>query len=354
MNKSFNRPITNKKMKIRLLYLSVLALTVISWSCKGRISKITCKKDAFSAYEVFWKEQCTTKGIPTPKLIEALDKWIVLEDTLLYFMIADSTLEESKSVQDMARCATIGNNIIKEMLRLVDSEPRTYKDVVLVQQAFNCAKNSTVSSSVLREAGMFFNSLNDKAQTNSTATEIFAEYTNRLAAWHDEGFISKKEMLDFICEEDRLFTGFLIHLYEYDDMSVQTVVKATTEIVELLIQATSDRKINSEDFIAYMGIRTNRRLIQNAQRCMDAINRNQVKTKRQAAMTISMLLNPYSNYNQLCIETRTEKQVEELYSVGEQMESLFNKLRKKDLIEGLKLDSLPYKLIKEHIHITMK
>ncbi|MDD3038101.1 hypothetical protein [Bacteroides sp.] len=341
-------------MKIRILYFLALVLTIISCSSKGQISKIDCKIEAFSAYGEFQKELGTIENISTPDLIVTLEKWKMLEDTVLHFMIADTTLDKAESVQYMIRCATIGNYISDEMLRLADSKQRTYKDIILVQQSFNNRNNNTVSSSALQEAEVFFNRLDDKVQADRTASENLAEYTNRLTAWNSEGFISKKEMLDFISEENHLFINFLNYLYEYDEKSVRTVIKTTAKITELLVQASSDRKIAPEDLIAYMGVRTNRRLIQNARRCMDAVNRNQVKTRRQAAMTISMLLNPYSNYNQLCIETRTEKQVKELYSIGEQMESLFEKLQKQKLTDGLKLDSLPNKLIKEQILITMK
>lgn len=103
-----------------------------------------------------------------------------------------------------------------------------------------------------------------------------------------------------------------------------------------------------------MGVRTNRRLIQNAAKCADAIRMKRIKTADQASMTVSILLNPFSNYNRICTGMRTKKQIKELRSLGKQISPLINQLKQLDLIEVLPTDSLPNKIIKEHILITMK
>lgn len=122
-------------------------------------------------------------------------------------------------------------------------------------------------------------------------------------------------MQEYIKEETLLFINFVNHLYDYDRRSIQNLTNAISKVTEIMYKSSEDGSLNSEEVSIYMGIRTNRRLIQNASKCMEAIKSEIIQTPNQAAMTISMLLSPYSNYN-TCIRLRSQEQVNDLKRIG--------------------------------------
>lgn len=340
-------------LKFNHCYLLVM-LSFISCNFSKEMPRIRDKEEAFTAYETFKNKLHSSSQLSTNNLLNELQEWKVLEDTVLHFMISDSTLEQSRSIQDMTRCAVIRNDITNEIIRLTDSRLHTYADIIDIQQNFNEPDLKDKYPDIFHNAEYFFNELTGKARTGKTAHAILAEYADKLLYWKSRGFSSKQDMLEFIKEEDSYFVTFLDHLYEYDSKSVQSIIMGTNHISKLMFQAAKVGILNATELKIYMGIRTNRRLIQNAIKCADAIRLEQIKTPEQATMTVSILLNPYSNYNQICTGIHTTKQIKELHSLGKQIPPLINHLKQQGLIKELSIDSLPNKIIKEHILIIMK
>lgn len=341
------------KLKFNHCYLLVM-LSFISCNFSKEMPRIRDKEEAFTAYETFKNKLHSSSQLSTNNLLNELQEWKVLEDTVLHFMISDSTLEQSRSIQDMTRCAVTRNDITNEIIRLTDSRLHTYAGIIDIQQNFNEPDLKDKYPDIFHNAEYFFNELTGKARTGKTAHAILAEYADKLLYWKSRGFSSKQDMLEFIKEEDSYFVTFLDHLYEYDSKSVQSIIMGTNHISKLMFQAAKVGILNATELKIYMGIRTNRRLIQNAIKCADAIRLEQIKTPEQATMTVSILLNPYSNYNQICTGIHTTKQIKELHSLGKQIPPLINHLKQQGLIKELSIDSLPNKIIKEHILIIMK
>lgn len=335
-------------------YLLLAMLSLFSCNPKKGMPEICNKEDAFIAYAEFRNQLQNLDKSSTSNLLNNLREWTILEDTVLHYLISDSLSEQSHKAQDMIRCATIRNDITSEINRLVDSQLHTYADIIDIQQSLNEQNLKDRYPKIFQEAECFFNELTAKVHTEETAHEVITEYANKLLYWQSKGFSSKQDMLEFIKEEDRLFISFLQHLYEYDSKSIHTIIMTTDNISKLMFQATNIGKLDIRELRLYMGMRTNRRLIQNATKCADAILSEQVKTPAQATMTISMLLNPYFNNNHRCTGIHTKKQIEELHHLGKQISPLITLLKQQGLMKENLIDSLPNKIIKEHIFIKMK
>lgn len=335
-------------------YLLLTMLSFISCNLKKGMPEICNKEDAFIAYGEFRDKLLDSDKSSITSLLKNLKEWRILEDTVIHFLISDTVSEQSHNIQDMTRCAVIRNEITNEIIRLANSQLHTYADIIDIQQSFNKQNLRGKYPNIFHDAECFFNDLTTKVHTEEKADEIMTEYANKLLYWKSKGFSSKQDMLKFIKEEDYLFISFLEHIYEYDSKSVQTIIMATDDISRLMFQAVNNGKLDIRELRIYMGMRTNRRLIQNATKCADAILLDLVKTPEQATMTLSMLLNPYSNYNRICTGIRTNKQIEELHYLGKQISPLITHLKQQKLIKENLTDSLPNKIIREYILITMK
>lgn len=341
------------KLEFNCLLLLVM-LSLISCNFKQETPRISSKKDALTAYEEF-KNQLHNADKPSPhNLLNNLRTWKMLEDTVLHYLISDSTSNPDHKIYDMTRCALIRNDIENEVMRLIDSRQYAYADIIDIHQSFNEYKIKDRFPNIFHDAENFFNALTAQVPSNKTLHEIMDEYTHKLLDWKSKGFSSRQDMLEFIKEEDILFTSFLNHLYEYNNKSIETIIVLTNYISDLMFQAADKEKLDIRELRIYLAMRTNRRLIQNAIKCADAIRLKQVKTPEQATMTVSILLNPYSNYNRLCTGIHTKEQIQALHSLGVQIPQLIDQLKQQGLIRKQMPDSLPNKIIKEHILITMK
>lgn len=340
-------------MKSNLYYLYLL-VTISSISCTNKNSTQICSKDdALITYEAFGNKLNNVTNLSIPQLANKLQEWKMLEDIVLHFIITDSISDDLQNIKDLTRCAITRNGIADRMTWLVDNQVRSYEDIVTIQQSLNEYEQEVTNSVIFHNAETFFNTLDKESKDNKDANQLIAEYINSLAAWSIKGFSSTSDMQEYIKEENLLFINFVNHLYDYDRRSIQNLINAISKVTEIMYKSSEDGSLNSEEVSIYMGIRTNRRLIQNASKCMEAIKSEIIQTPNQAAMTISMLLSPYSNYN-TCIRLRTQEQVNDLKRIGKKIELLITQLCSQGLIDETKVASLPNKLIKEYILIEMR
>lgn len=337
------------------LYYCYLVATLSIVSCTSNKTQDICdKKSAFQSYEAFSNRLNSIKKMPTSQIAATLVEWKVLEDTLLHFIITDSIQDSSRNVEDITRCAVTKNNITDRIIKLIDSQPRSYEDIIVIQQSLNDYSQIITNTTFFHEAENFFKTLKNNAIENTSSNQVLNQYVKALRHWNCKEISSLKDLQEFVAEENTYFINFLNHLYEYDSKDVRTIIKETSEITERMYRSTANKKLKLKELSIYMSIRTNRRLIQNAAQCVNSIKSGTVETPAQAAMTVSMLLNPYSNYNDMCIGLRTKEQLKELNLIGRQIEPLIKQLKQERLIDELPTDSLPYKLIKEQILIKME
>lgn len=337
------------RLKLNCCYLIAL-LSVISCT-SNKTQEICNKDDAFHSYETFANRLHKSQKMSISQIVTALDEWKLLEDTVLHFIITDSI---SDNLPNITRCAIIKNNITDKIIDLVDGQTRSYEDIIVIQQSLSGYSHSMANIDAFRNAEAFFKTLENNVSKNTTAHQVLSQYIKALMLWNTKKISSLRDIQEFIKEEDFFFINFLNHLYEYNSEDVQTIIKATEEMTGNMYKSFANKKLRSSDIHIYMAIRTNRRLMQNAAQCAEAIKSKIIKTPAQAAMTVSMLINPYSNYNYTCIGLRTKDQIKKLSSIGKQIEPLITQLKREGLIDELNTDSLPYKLIKEHILIKME
>lgn len=341
-------------MKLILNYCYLVALLSTISCTSNKTQEIYNKEDAFHSYETFSNRLHKSQRMSISQIATTIGEWKQLEDTVLHFIITDSVSDSSQNIEDIARCARTKNIITDKLVKLVDGQTRSYEDIIVIQQSLNEYSHLMASTEAFRYAEDFFKTVENNISKNTTVHQVLTRYINALTLWNTKDISSLKDIQEFIKEEDYLFVNFLNYLYQYNSEDVQAIIKATEKVTEHIYKSFVNKRLSIKELNIYMAIRTNRRLIQNAEQCAEAIRSRRITTPAQAAMTVSMLINPYSNYNYMCIGLRTKDQIAKLSSIGKQIEPLVSQLRRERLIDELKTDSLPYKLIKEYIHIKME
>lgn len=170
-------------MKHQLKCYLLVMLIFISCNLKNEKSKIYNKENAITTYEEFQNKLHNTQLASTNDLLNKLEEWRILEDTVLHYLISDSIQDQTRNVQDMTRCAVIRNGITTEIIRLTDSQLRTYGDIIDVQQSFNDYNLNDRYPDTFHNAECFFNRLIIQKHKDKNAHEIMTQYTNQLLYW---------------------------------------------------------------------------------------------------------------------------------------------------------------------------
>ncbi|MCQ2219941.1 MAG: hypothetical protein MJZ12_01030 [Prevotella sp.] len=98
-----------------------------------------------------------------------------------------------------------------------------------------------------------------------------------------------------------------------------------------------------------MAVRTNRRLIQNAQVCMEEIRKGRVKDDEQMAAYQWMTIQPLLSMDALCVALLTDAQKEQLLRIAEDFQKSLQSSKQDDATLRLMTEEIPKQILKLYI-----
>ena len=192
------------------------------------------------------------------------------------------------------------------MYRLSFSQPRTFKDVVILKAACTPYNNDTIIKNATMDASAFFDSLDNNPTLKIGQAELLTKYDKFLTNTISSGINDKKQLIAFIREEDMLFRSFLSHLHNMEHTSMSDITHKTEEVVANMFKA--DARLQPKDAVVYMAMRTNRRLLLNTQTCIRDIRSQRVKSEQQLTAYLFMIIQPYLAIDEFGMAVLSEKQ----------------------------------------------
>ena len=340
-------------------YSSILSILVIfqfavlvfsSCSFNAKRSPLSDKNDAFARYEGFLDsiegdEKCSFKELP-----ELLNRWKSLEDTVLWFIFRD-TLEEH--MNDIVRCSQIGSRVHRTVNHIIDGQVCGLDDLVKIQYGFPLLCLNQKQLYFQHEGELYFNGMDSNPVQPKKAKQVLSGYKNMLGGWSQNGFRTREDIMSFLKEEDYYYRLFLCNLYEYSSHDMMPFIHSPENLLARMAADVRKYSLDWNEISIYMAVRTNRRLIQNATACLSSLDQGILQTKRQAMLTVSMLLNPYADFNWLALAMRTSGQYGQLLEMSGKIPEAIHTMECKQLVSVLNIDSLSNKLIKEYIAFVM-
>lgn len=179
--------------------------------------------------------------------------------------------------------------------------------------------------------------------------QLLSAYRTLLSETQRKGIHGHSDLTRFIGKEDALFRAFLARLNDYDDMDLSDITRDTEKCCAEVFRAAERQEITYKEAMLYMAMRTNRRVIQNVQACLDGIHRGEVTTPRQAHAFIWMILQPYASLDGFCLALLSPREKEVLDRMATETPGAFSTLRKILSSENDRLEELPGMLIEIHI-----
>jgi len=327
-------------------FFAVCFATIALASCGNKSGNYMFQTDeeAANAYKSYLSEVRNMGDISTERLIESVNEWQTLRDSVYACIAKDTTSRPHQNHENTVRM--LHDSLRIEFPRLALSQSRSFADVLLIKEKTSQYLQGTELAQAVTDAEPFFSSLDSVAPYHGNAKQTVSIYQSFLANTMTSGIDSKDRMLVFIQKEDRLFRSFLNHLPELADADLSAITDETEKCCLSVFQSAEDGKLSYRAALIYTTKRTNRRIVLNALACCDDIDQNRVKSEEQARTYVWMLLQPYISLDGFGMTVMSETERTKLYEVANKTPLMIANLNRIIGMDNDQWKTLPELLVK--------
>lgn len=326
-----------------------IAIFVLA-SCSGRNGKMLseAKNDPAETYRGYLSEIRKLDNLSFRALTKHLKHWQIMKDSVFARLQRDSlNLFHSDTRME---CERLHDSLRIEFSRLALSKLHTYQEALTLKEQLSPYAEDKELHRAAEESRPFFASLDNRPACRGDKQQILSMYRALLAQTIRKGIHNHDDLTAYIQKEDAVFRAFLAHLHEFDGANMADITRDTERCCSQVFLAAERKEITYQEAMIYLAMRTNRRLIQNMQTCIDNIQHKTVKTPAQAHIHIWMLLHPYVSLDGFCMALLSPGDRKQLDRIAAQTPAAFETLGKILQSEGGRLDELPGMLMEIFIH----
>ena len=312
---------------------AILCLCSTIASCQKKGIRVRNLQETIALSERHYETIRDMSTASVDELIGIINVTEELEDSILSFSSRD-TIAANKEIQK--RIISVSDSLRFHIMRLALSQSRSLADVIYLKTNTIGRQRSCLDPKLHKQAERFFGKLDNNSTFKDAATTI-KEYEKLLANddyWHITSREIPQEKLQRFTEETALICN---SFYTSGDKSFAPV----------------------EEITAFMTMRYNRRILQNADACRTHLM-NGVKLNKTVAQNYRwMLLQPFFSIDEMSMATLSSSQQQLLHDIAQDMPELFAKLEKyfpkkqgakdKETSEAKIIDVITLYILKSHI-----
>ncbi len=301
MDKVYNIILVWLKYHTRIMRRFVVAIlsVFLMVSCSDSKYDFDFKStsQALDCYQSFCDE---TKGkdiAHSKDVVAVLKEWKEVRDTVLSFLQKDSAYYAHSWI--LSRYSSIDDSIRSRLLNMVLEKNFSLKDVAVIKRGSSVySKDVDVTASV---AGIlpFFSRLDSIPLYHADKNKVLSRYRDFLQSAKKKGCGNAGELKEFVREEDRIFRTFLYNLAEMSDENLSDITKGTEEICNSIFKSASQGKIDSKTTLLIMSCRSNRRILLNAETCIESLRKHRKLSLSQKKAYYWMAIQPFVSIDQL-------------------------------------------------------
>ena len=302
--------------------------------------------EAISAYRDFHHSIHSASDVKAEQLVDYICQWQELSDTVYNYIKKDPAFTAHAALS--MDFGIITDSVRMSLMRHADN--CSMKDVAYIKLNTSPYRGESEFDVVKKKASTFFSTLDRQPLYNNKSTrELLLSYQQFLMDTRDRGINDQKQFLEFIQTEDRHFRTFLNHIDEYSDMGLGDITKITEQIFTEIYRSVSEDKLTSEEVMVYMSMRTDRRLLLNAQVCHDLLKKGKVKSAGQANAYLWMMIQPYLSMDSFAVAMLTDSQREQMIAIADDYTTIVSTLAQKDYTEKAVSLQIPTQLMRLYI-----
>ena len=329
---------------------ATLVVTLMFTSCSDKTGKQSFQSsdEAVTAYHCHLSEIRKEDRVTTQQLIAIVNDWRMLDDSVSSCIRRD-TIARSHHYP-MAEYRELRDSFHIELNRLASSKTRNYHDLVLLKEQTNIYVDDSELKQAANAAQPFFASLDSLPVYNKGGKKVVMKrYHQFLATASAKPITSKEELLQFIKTEHSHYRVFLQYLPELAGEDVANIRNKTEKCCIQILHAADSKVISHKDAMIYLSMRTNLRLIRNAQVAAANLQSGKVTDEETAQAYLLMLVQPFTVIDDLSMAVLSEKDITDLYKLADGLPKDIDRLAKIAKLDEQRLSDMPTLLIKIYL-----
>lgn len=352
LQRRWNLRNTRKHTQTSIIISILLGGVIFISSCSGKKWNydFQTSEEALSLYRQELKAVREMPSCTTDEFITALQDWQEMSDTVFAYIEKDPafTAHTSLSMDFMA----LSDSIRTEFYRIATKGNYSLADIAKIRLATSSFDASQQMVDVQQEALKFYAKADSVSlDKNIKGERLLSLYRSYLTRVKRSGIHSEPEMLAFILQEDKLFRGYLAELPLFIQSNLTDITQLTDEICQGIYSAANKGRIGKESVLVYMGVRTNRRLLQNACTSERIIASGKARNAPQANAYLWMALQPFIAIDTFCLTLMTDAQKEEYRALAKAVPALTKQLRARKLLNEDYFDNITNQILRIHLSI---
>ena len=301
----------NHTRLIALLFATIIASIFLA-SCGNVDTKYHFEnnEDALGSYHSFLKSCQQKPSETTDELIASMIEWRTLRDTVFNYISKDPAFNAHTYLS--STFFSIHDSVKTEMIRLAVTDNTTYKDVLRIKTSTSVSHKEDSIKGIVSSANQFFKRLDGVSPRRTDKRNTLIGYRRFLSEADGKSFTTMTDVKDILREEDIQFRTFLTHINEYADESLSDIAHGTEKLCKGIYRSVSDSTFSATDVMVYMAMRTNRRLILNANACLESIKRGDELSESQQEAYYWMIVQPYIAIDGFALSVLSSEQTQTL------------------------------------------
>lgn len=330
--------------RLQMVICAILNATFLLTSCasKGSVESAWDVEIAFRRYDALLDQLRETEAQKPKEFSASIADWLTLSDSIFTLCMDDST-QQAHNPYPSRFCRT-ADSIRTELTRIASNSNYTLKDVVQIKYATSLHIYKACKVVPDTADAAFFKRMDEEIPYRYDKAELLYRYSSFLDGCLRHGIHSDERLNDFLQAEDRLFRTFLLHIHEWKDVSVKEITEKTQSLCDSISHSVTKGELSRTRTLVRMTMRSNRRLLQNADFCLQSYARGDKLSDEQLHAYQYMILQPYYTIDNFAMSILDVQQVKALQDMADRIQSLSKKGRLFEEASGLA--NLPTLLIK--------
>ena len=302
---------------------------------------------AISEYQKFAQNLSQITDAETEELVMHICNWQELGDSVFKYISNDPSFDAHFHLT--SEFLSVSDSIRTNIARLACCQNRSLEEILKIKDKTSSYRNDKSILLAKDKAHAFYEQFSNTMINPSTKDEAISAYCGFLDDEKKRGISTMDDFFRFIMLEDLFFRGFLQHLSEYGATPLTDITANTEDVCKQIFEAASSGNLDSKDVVLYMAVRTNRRLILNAQTCIDEIKAGNIQGQEQLAAFQWMIIQPFLSIDGFSVALLSDRQKYELQRIANDFSDILHQLETNNANAVLQCDELAQQILKIYI-----
>ena len=314
-------------IRLAVFIATVFAVFMLTACSDGNGTKSFRSGDeAIREYHGFLTNLRQNDKVSIQTLVKIVNEWRVLDDSVTSCISRD-TVRKAHSYP-FTVYHELNDSIHIELCRMAMSKQRTFHDLLYLREQTSSHVGDEELQQAVKEAQPFFASLDSLPIYNKGGKQaVLKRYLLFLQKSAKQGIHGKEDLLDDIGD----------------------IRRNTEQCCREILRAADRKDLSHKDAMIYLSMRTNLRLLRNAQAAIEDLKSGMVKDEHTMHAYLLMMMQPFMTMDDLSVSVLSDKDKADLYKIADALPKEMDGLAKKLHLDKQRLSDMPMLMMKIYV-----